>query len=84
MATRLVENKTDEKKLVSAARKRVELPSDWLEMEYSHDADVLIIRCSRNKATRSKGDMRNGIIYDFDASGKIVNIEVTDLFGVFA
>ncbi|MGI8639014.1 MAG: DUF2283 domain-containing protein [Pyrinomonadaceae bacterium] len=83
MATRLVENKVSEKKLVQAAKKRVQLPADWLEMEYSHEADVLFIRCSRNKPARSKGDVRNGVVYDYDARNNLVSIEVTDLYGIF-
>lgn len=83
MATRLVESKISEKKLISMARKRVELPDNWLAVDYSYNSDVLLIRCSRNKAKRSKGDMKNGIVYDFDAQGQLVSIEVTDLLGVF-
>jgi hypothetical protein len=84
MATGLAVNRVSDKKLVSMAKKRVQMPDNWLELDYSRDSDVLLIRCSRNKAKRSKGDMRNGIVYDFDAQGKLVSIEVTDLLGIFA
>ena len=80
----LLENKTDEKKLVKLARKRVTLPANWLEMEYRHESDVLLIRVSRNKVANSKGDMRNGIVYNYDRQGNLATIEVTQLFGVFA
>lgn len=83
MATRLAEKKTDEKQLARLAEKRVKLPADWLEMSYSREADVLFIRCSANKPVRSKGDVWNGIVYDYDAQENLVSIEITDLYGVF-
>jgi uncharacterized protein YuzE len=83
MATRLAENKTIDKKLLQAATKRVRLPADWLEMKYSSEADVLFIRCSRNKPARSKGDVENGLVFDYDARNNLVSIEIQDLYGVF-
>ncbi|MDQ3323277.1 MAG: DUF2283 domain-containing protein [Acidobacteriota bacterium] len=83
MATRLAENKTDEKQLTRLAQKRVKLPLEWLEMKYNSEVDVLFIRCSANKSVRSKGDVWNGIIYDYDAQENLVSIEITDLYGVF-
>ena len=46
MATRLLENKTDEKQLIKLAQKRVKLPVGWLEMEYRDESDLLLVRCA--------------------------------------
>ncbi len=84
MATQLVENKVNDKTLVQMAKKRIDLPDNWIDMKYSYEADVLFILCSSNKPKRSKGDVRNGIVYDYDAQDNLVSIELTDLLGVFA
>lgn len=83
MATRLLENKTDEKQLIKLAQKRVKLPVGWLEMEYRNESDLLLIRCSRNKAARSRGDVSNGLVYNYDTGGNLVSIEVIDLYGIY-
>ncbi len=83
MATQLKLNKVRDQDLIRLAKKRVRLPDDWLEMDYSHEADVLFIRCSRNKPKRSKGDEEGGIVYDYDGRGNLVSIEVINLYGIF-
>lgn len=77
----LKQNKTRE--YVNLARKRIDLGDDWQEMEYSDEVDLLFIRFSKNKAARSKGDVENGIVYNYDRNNKLVSIEITDFYGVF-
>lgn len=82
MATLTLEqNKTQE--YVNLARERVDFGNDWKEMEYSDEVDLLFIRFSDNKASRSKGDVENGIVYNYDRNNKLVSIEVLDLYEVF-
>jgi uncharacterized protein YuzE len=82
MATLTLEqNKTRE--YANLARKRVDFGDDWKEMEYSDEVDLLFIRFSDNKAARSKGDVENGIVYNYDRNDKLVSIEILDLYEVF-
>jgi len=83
MATKLAKNKTDENQLVRLAQKRLKLPANWLEMEYRNESDVLLIRCSLTEVAKSKGDMKNGIVYNYDSRGNLARIEVTDLYGIY-
>ena len=75
---------TQEEELLALASERVEIPQGKLELEYQPDADILAIRIlPRLVATHSKGDMKNGLIFNYN-DDKLVSIEILDLYGVFA
>ncbi|CAN5386643.1 hypothetical protein BH20ACI1_BH20ACI1_06860 [soil metagenome] len=69
--------------LHTLAKKRLKLPEGELEFEYQADADLLLVRLSNGKSTYSEDDMREGIIYNYNARNKLVSIEILDLYGVF-
>ncbi len=83
MAIRQIEkNQTSE--LIKLAKKRGDIPNDWIKLEYQKDADLLFILYSKEICVRSKGDMENGIIYNFDDRDRLVSIEVLDIYEVFS
>lgn len=74
----------DTNEFIELAKERGKIPSDWIKLEYQKDADLLFILYSKKRCVRSKGDMENGIIFNYDAQDKLVSIEVLELYGVFA
>ncbi len=78
----ITKNQTNE--LIELAKVRGDIPNDWIKFEYQKDADLLFILYSREVCVRSKGDMENGIIYNFDNHDKLVSIEVLEIYGVFS
>lgn len=77
-----IEIKTNE--FIKLAQERGKIPNDWIKLEYQKDVDLLFILYSNKRCVGSKGDMENGIIYNYDAQDELVSIEVLDLYGVFA
>jgi uncharacterized protein YuzE len=75
-------SKTNE--LIVLAKKRGDIPNDWIKFEYQKDADLLFILYSREECVNSKGDMENGLIRNYDTSGQLVSIEVLDVYGIFS
>ena len=70
--------------LVKLAKKRGDIPDDWIKFEYQKDADLLFILYSKEICVRSQSDMENGIIYNFDAQDRLVSREVLDIYEVFS
>lgn len=61
--------------IISAAR-RVSIPKLPFRAEYDADVDVLYLRFREDvKATRSKGDIENGIVYDY-CGKELIGIEI--------
>lgn len=75
-------SKTNE--MIVLAKKRGDIPNDWIKFEYQKDADLLFILYSREESASSKGDMENGLIRNYDSSGQLVSIEVLDVYGIFS
>ncbi len=75
-------SKTNE--LIVLAKKRGDIPNDWIKFEYQKDADLLFILYSREECATSKGDMENGMIRNYDSSGQLVSIEVLDVYGILS
>ncbi len=76
--------KTTEKELVRLAKRRVQLPDEWIELKYIHESDLLSVKYSRRPAVRSSDDALKGLVYNYDARGKLTSIEIIDLYDVFA
>ena len=74
--------KTNE--FIKLADERGKIPSDWIKLEYQKDVDLLSILYSNKRCVRSKGDMENGVIYNYNAQNELVSIEVLEFYGVFA
>lgn len=66
------------------AEKRIKIPSGNLRMNYQKDVDLLVIKFSDKDSTYSKYDDKNGVIKNYDANGKLVSMEILDLYGIFA
>ena len=81
MAIGQIENKVTE--WLDLVDKRIEIPRNYLHINYQSDADVLIIKFSELESTYSKDDMSKGLIFNYNADDKLVSIEVLDLYGVF-
>lgn len=83
MAIKEIKTK-DTNEFIELAGERGEIPADWIRLEYQKDVDLLFVLYSKKRCVRSKGDMENGIVYNYDAQDKLVSIEVLDLYGIFA
>ncbi len=81
MATLQLE-KTD--KLLELAKERAKLPRRFRSLQYFDEVDLLVVEISSAISTHSKGDVPNGIIYNYDADNNLVSIEISDLYGIFA
>lgn len=81
METQQLENVQE---LLKLAGERVNLPPNYLEIKYYEDVDLLAIRFTDTPATRSKGDLENGLVFNYDSQGKLTSIEVLDFYGVYA
>ncbi|MGI8545302.1 MAG: DUF2283 domain-containing protein [Aridibacter sp.] len=81
MAIGLIENKVTE--WLELVDKRLEIPRNYLRINYQSDADLLFIKFTDSETTYSDDDMDIGVIYNYDADDKLVSIEVLDLYGVY-
>ncbi|MDQ3636199.1 MAG: DUF2283 domain-containing protein [Acidobacteriota bacterium] len=81
MAIGLIENKVTE--WLELVDKRLEIPRNYLQINYQSDADLLFIKFTDSETTYSDDDMDIGVIYNYDADDKLVSIEVLDLYGVY-
>ncbi|MCY7376822.1 MAG: DUF2283 domain-containing protein [Pyrinomonadaceae bacterium] len=85
MATRQLKKHFDAvSEWLDLAQHRVEVPADWLEIEYQEDADLLYIKISNSKAASSKADLDDEVVFDYDETGELVGIEILNFYGVFA
>lgn len=75
-------NKTSE--WLKLANRRVEVPANYIILNYQEDVDLLFIRFNDGKSTHSRDDMDKGIIYNYDRNNNLVSMEILDLYGVFA
>jgi uncharacterized protein YuzE len=67
--------------LLSAARRRVSLPSGELWLDYQDDVDTLYIRLKEKaRPTRSKSDFDEGVVFDYEEE-ELVGIEIMDITG---
>jgi uncharacterized protein YkuJ len=82
METQQLVEKTTE--LLRLARERVEMPRRFRELRYFDEVDLLVVEFSTASATHSKGDIENGIIYNYDESDDLTSIEILDLYGIYA
>jgi uncharacterized protein YuzE len=71
-----------EAKLFEQAAKRAALPEKFISLSYRKETDLLAIRFSDRKRAYSKGDMREGIIYDYDSKDNLVGVEILDFGGI--
>jgi len=86
MATRQLKLKKDSNAVsewLNLARNRIEIPNQWLEVNYSKDADSLYIKLLNSPAAYSDDDLSESVIFDYDESNCLVGIEVLNLYGVF-
>ena len=65
------------------ARKRIEIPNDYVILKYQEDVDLLVIRFTDGKSTYSKDDMERGIIFNYDQNNCLVSMEILDLYEIF-
>ena len=54
-----------------------------IRLRYMAEVDLLNIRFSDEKIDYSRMD-DNGVIRSFDENGNLVNLEILDLYGIFA
>ena len=66
------------------ASRRVDIPTNWLEIEYQKDADLLFIKLLNSPAAYGDDDLDQRIVYNYDKNGCLVSIEILNLYGVFA
>jgi uncharacterized protein YuzE len=67
--------------LLSAARRRVDLPETELWLDYQDDVDTLYIRFKREiKPTHSETDIDNLLVFDYE-DDQLVGIEIMDING---
>ena len=84
MATRQLKKNFDAvSEWLDLAKSRVKVPTDWLEIEYQKDADLLYIKVSNTTTAYSDDDLDNEIVFDYDENDTLVGIEVLNLYGVF-
>ncbi len=72
-----------EAKVLALANERLKVPAGHTYLDYSDEADVLNIGYSNNKPVSSKGDVSNGLVFDFDENKNLVSIEISDFYGKF-
>ena len=85
MATRQLKKNPDAVgEWLNLAQQRVEVPTDWLKIEYQKDADLLYIKVLDSKAAYSKSDLDDEVILDYNENDELVGIEILNLYGVFA
>lgn len=82
MAIGQIENKVTE--WLELVDKRIEIPRNYLRINYQPEADVLVVKFSETDSAYSNDDMSKGLIFNYDNKDKLVSIEVLDLYGVFA
>jgi uncharacterized protein YuzE len=68
----------NEAKLFELAKNRLELPNQYVFLEYQRKANLLKILFSDKKTIYSKADMKEGIIYDYDTKDNLVGVEILD------
>lgn len=71
-----------ENELLTSANQRIEVPKDYLSLNYSESKKLLAVRLSDKKTSYSKIDMEKGIIFDYDSSHILTNIEILDFLFV--
>jgi uncharacterized protein YfbU (UPF0304 family) len=72
----------NEAELLELAKKRLKLPNNYIFLEFQRKANILKILFSDKKIIHSKGDMKEGIIYDYDSKDNLVGIEILDFYDV--
>jgi uncharacterized protein YuzE len=66
---------------LTAARRRVELPSGQLWLDYQDDVDTLYIRLKeKTQPTHSESDLDDMVIFDYQGP-ELVGIEILDITG---
>lgn len=70
--------------LLKLANERIEIPSQYIALDYQADVDLLFIKFSNGISTYSKDDMDKGIIYNFAQNDELVSVEILDLYDIFA
>ena len=65
------------------ARRRIEIPSDYVILKYQEDVDLLVIRFTDGRSTYSQDDMHRGVVYNYDQNDCLVSVEILDLYGIF-
>ncbi len=81
MAIGLIENKVTE--WLELVDERLEIPRNYLRINYQSDVDLLFIKFTDSETTYSDDDMEIGVIYNYDADDKLVSLEILDLYGVY-
>ena len=67
--------------LLTAARRRVDLPSGELWLDYQDDVDTLYIRLKEStQPTHSESDLDDMVIFDYEGA-ELVGIEILDITG---
>lgn len=85
MAVRQLNQKVNKiSEWLKLANQRVEVPANYIILNYQEDVDLLFIRFNDGKSTHSRDDMDKGIIYNYDGNNNLVSMEILDLYGVFA
>lgn len=69
---------------VKLARERVRFPGEAIKIDYQKDVDMLVVKFSDQPSVKGNMDYENGAVYNYDRSGKVVSIEILDLYGIFA
>src|SRR5438094_3748175 len=74
-----ISNEQQQTKLLSLARKRVQLPNIPVELDYQDDVDTLCIRFGQPVNSDSiKDDPENGVIWLYEGE-KLVGVEILDI-----
>jgi uncharacterized protein YuzE len=68
---------------IALARKRVKVPENWIEVEYSKDYDSLYIQFLNSPATHSKDNLTKSVVFDYDENNRLTGIEVINLYSIF-
>ena len=66
--------------LIKSARKRTALfPQNWIKLHYSAEVDSLFVQISDEKIRNSRHDLKQDVIYNLNAQGETVSLEILDL-----
>ncbi|HSK72281.1 MAG TPA: DUF2283 domain-containing protein [Pyrinomonadaceae bacterium] len=84
MATRQLKRNLDSvSEWLDLAECRIDIPKNWLKIEYQKDADLLYIKLSDSPAAYCEDDLDKEVIFNYDADNNLVGIEVLHLYGIY-
>ncbi len=83
MVTTQIENETTVEWL-KLAQERIGIPQNIIKIDYQAEVDLLFIKFSDKPSVRGNIDYKSDVIYNYDKNGEVVNVEILDLYGVFA